>query len=167
MSIRILVTGGTVDKEYNELNGTLTFHKTHIMEILKQGRVKVPVKVENVELIDSLDMVLKDRLLILARCQQSAEKHIVITHGTDTMVETAKVLGLQVGKKLRGKTIVLTGAMIPFTFGNSDAMLNLGCAMAFTQSLPAGVYIAMNGKYFLWNRVKKNTRKGIFESVKK
>ena len=167
MSIRILITGGTVDKEYNELKGTLTFHKTHIMEILKQGRVKVPVNVEHVEMIDSLDMVLKDRLLILMRCQKATEKHIVITHGTDTMVETAKVLGEQVGKMLRGKTIVLTGAMVPYTFGNSDAMMNLGCAMAFTQSLPAGVYIAMNGKYFLWKEVNKNKRKGIFESLKR
>jgi len=166
MQIRILITGGTFDKEYNELNGTLTFHKTHVTEMLKQGRVKVPVKVEKIEMIDSLDMTQKDRLLILARCQKAREKSIVITHGTDTMVETAKVLGNNFAQKLKWKTVVLTGAMVPFSFGKSDGLLNLGCALAYAQALPAGIYVAMNGKYFLWNNVKKNKRKGIFECVK-
>ncbi len=162
MSIKILITGGTFDKVYNELKGTLTFRETHIREMLKLGRVNAPVDVEKVEMIDSLDMTLKDRVKIFEYCRKSKEKQIVITHGTDTMVQTAILLGKEM-KKLRGKTIVLTGAIIPYAFGSSDGLFNLGCAMGFVQAMPSGVYIAMNGKCFTWQNVRKNKRRGVFE----
>ncbi len=167
MPIRILITGGTFDKEYNELHGTLEFHETHIRKMLHQGRVTAPVSVEKVEMIDSLDMKLKDRLKIVEHCRRAVEKKIVITHGTDTMVQTAEVVGKYFTKKLAGKTIILTGAMIPYTFDHSDALYNLGSALAYARTLPVGVYIAMNGKYFSWKNVRKNKRKGVFEERRK
>ncbi len=157
--IRIFVTGGTFDKEYNELTGELFFKKTHVPDMLRLGRSHVPVEVETLLMIDSLQMTDADREKILERCRECSEAHIVITHGTDTMEETARVLG----KGIPGKTIVLTGAMVPYTFGSSDGMFNLGTALAFAQTLGPGVYVAMNGKYFTWNHVRKNRKVGAFE----
>jgi L-asparaginase len=160
-AIRILVTGGTFDKEYNELTGELFFHGTHTGEMLRLGRCLAPVEIETLMMIDSLQMTEGDRGSILERCRAVSEKRIVITHGTDTMAETAAVLG----RGLRGKTVVLTGAMVPYTFGSSDGLFNLGTAMAFVQTLGEGVYVAMNGRYFPWDSVRKDKGKGIFESV--
>jgi L-asparaginase len=161
MSIKILVTGGTFDKEYNEINGTLYFKDTHISEMLKLGRCRLKINLRTVLMIDSLDMTDADRQLILEHCKKAPENKIVITHGTDTMVETAKVLG----ENITDKTIVLTGAMIPYAFGSSDGLFNLGSALSFVQALPHGVYIAMNGKYFTWDNVRKNRERGEFEEV--
>jgi L-asparaginase len=157
--IRIFVTGGTFDKEYNELTGELFFKETHVPDMLRLGRSSLDVEIETLLMIDSLQMTEADRALILRRCRECSEEHIVITHGTDTMEDTATVLGHGVS----GKTILLTGAMIPYTFGSSDGMFNLGTALAFVQTLEPGVYIAMNGKYFTWNRVRKNRQLGAFE----
>jgi len=163
MTIKIIVTGGTFDKEYNEITGKLFFKDTHLFEMLTLGRCRMPYKVKTLMMIDSLFMTNKDRLSILKECLKSKEKNIVITHGTDTMAETAKILG----KKIKDKTIVLTGAMVPYKFGSSDGMFNLGSAISFSQILPPGVYIAMNGKYFNWYNVRKNKNKGEFEEIKK
>lgn len=159
--IRIFITGGTFDKEYNELNGSLYFKDTHIHEMLELGRAKLPVQVEVLMMIDSLDMTEQNRQDIAQQVQQAAEDKIVITHGTDTMVQTAQVLG----HMHLNKTVVLTGAMIPYKFGSSDGLFNLGSALAFAQALPVGVYIVMNGKYFDWQHVQKNKTLGIFEAV--
>ena len=159
--IQIFVTGGTFDKEYNELTGELFFKSTHVPDMLKRGRCHVAVDVESLMMIDSLQMTDADRQLILDRCARSAHSRIVITHGTDTMQETAAVLG----RGVTGKTVVLTGAMVPYTFGSSDGMFNLGTALAFVQTLPCGVYVAMNGRCFLWNTVRKNRQRGVFEAL--
>jgi len=159
--IRILVTGGTFDKEYNEIEGTLFFQQTHVPEMLRLGRCLLNIEVETLMMIDSLQMTAADRERILKRCRDAPERRVVITHGTDTMVETARHLG----EAALDKTIVLTGAMVPYKFGSSDGMFNLGSALAFVQALPPGAYIAMNGRYFLWNRVRKNKELGIFEAV--
>ncbi len=161
MSVRIFVTGGTFDKEYNELNGQLFFKDTHIQEILKLGRSKLNLEIRTLMLIDSLEMTDADRDLIADNCNRCDEDRIVITHGTDTMTETAKVLA----EKVKGKTIVITGAMIPYKFGSSDGLFNLGGALAFAQTLPEGVYIAMNGRYFDWNNCRKDKQNGIFEEL--
>ena len=161
MPIRILATGGTFDKEYNELNGELFFKDTHIADMLRLGRSHVEVAVESLMMIDSLQMTDADRQLILQRCREVPEDRIVITHGTDTMDRTAAVLGAG----LTAKTVVLTGAMVPYTFGSSDGIFNLGTALAFVQTLPPGVYVAMNGRYFLWNAVRKNRSRGVFEAI--
>jgi L-asparaginase len=160
--IRILVTGGTFDKEYNELSGELFFQGTHTPDMLRLGRCLLEVEIETLMMIDSLQMTATDRAHILERCRAVPENRIVITHGTDTMAETAAVLG---PAELNGKTIVLTGAMVPYTFGSSDGMFNLGTAMAFVQTLGAGVYVAMNGRCFPWDSVRKDKEKGIFEQV--
>jgi len=157
MKIKIIVTGGTFDKEYNEFTGKLFFKNTHINEMLRLGRCRLSLSVKTLLMIDSLFMTEKDRKKILIECQKSKEKNIVITHGTDTMVETAKMLG----KNLKGKTVILTGAMVPYKFGSSDGMFNLGSALSFAQILAPGVYIAMNGRYFTWNNVKKNKKEGV------
>lgn len=161
MSIRIFITGGTFDKEYNELNGQLYFKDTHINELLKLGRCRVDVDIRTLMMVDSLEMTDDDRQLIARQCQNSDEDKIIITHGTDTMAETAAVLA----KEITGKTIVLTGAMIPYKFGSSDGLFNLGSAMAFVQALPKGVYVAMNGRYFTWDNVRKNKQTGGFEEI--
>ncbi len=161
MKIRMFVTGGTFDKEYNELDGELYFKDTHLPEMLKLGRCKVDVEVRTLMLIDSLEMTDADRGIILEQCRKAKETRIVITHGTDTMEETARVLG----KSITEKTVVLTGAMVPYKFGSSDGLFNLGSALAFAQTLPPGVYIAMNGRYFTWDNVKKNRESGVFEEV--
>ncbi|SPE29176.1 Asparaginase [Candidatus Sulfopaludibacter sp. SbA3] len=159
--IRILITGGTFDKEYNELTGELFFQQTHLSDMLRLGRCRLDVTVETLMMIDSLQMTDAHRQAILERCTAAAEQRIVITHGTDTMERTARVLG----KHLSGKTIVLTGAMVPYTFGSSDGMFNLGTALAFVQTLAPGVYVAMNGRCFPWNRVRKNRDQGVFEAI--
>ena len=161
MSVRILITGGTFDKEYNEIDGKLYFNKTHIEELLTLGRCRLKVEISTLMLIDSLKMSDKDRKLISDSCKKIKEHQIVITHGTDTMRKTAELIAAQ---KL-DKTIVLTGAMIPYNFGSSDGLFNVGSALAFSQALPFGVYIAMNGQYFMWDSVKKNRSTGIFERI--
>jgi L-asparaginase len=159
MAIRIFVTGGTFDKEYNELDGKLFFKDTHLPEMLRLGRCRINVDIRTLMLIDSLEMTEDDRRSIVEHCTKAKEARIVITHGTDTMEQTAKVLG----ESIRDKTIVLTGAMVPYKFGSSDGLFNLGSALAFVQTLSPGVYIAMNGRYFTWDNVKKNRRTGEFE----
>jgi L-asparaginase len=159
--IRVLVTGGTFDKQYNELSGSLTFGETHLTEMLRLGRCRVEVSVETLMMMDSLDMTAHDRTRIVDRCRAADESRIVVTHGTDTMVETGAALAT--GLADRGKTIVLTGAMVPYAFGSSDGLFNLGSALSFVQTLPAGVYIAMNGRCFAWDRVRKNRDTGVFE----
>ena len=161
MTIRIFITGGTFDKEYNELNGQLYFKDTHMQDLLTLGRNRVPVVIKTLMLIDSLDMTPADREQIAKECADCAEDKIVITHGTDTMTETAKLLA----SKIKNKTIVLTGAMIPIKFGSSDGLFNIGSSLAFVQSLPPGIYVAMNGRYFNWNNVRKNKQSGVFEEV--
>ncbi len=161
MTIKLLITGGTFDKEYNELNGELFFRKTHLNEMLKLGRSRVPVKVKTLMMIDSLFMTPAHRRKVLKECLASREDKIVITHGTDTMPETARLLG----RNIKNKTVVLTGAMVPYKFGSSDGMFNLGSALSFAQTLPPGVYIAMNGRYFDWANVRKNKALGEFEET--
>ncbi len=162
MAIRIFITGGTFDKEYNELTGQLYFNDTHVHDLLELGRNKADVEIRTLMMVDSLEMTNEDRELIAHQCNHCDEKQIVITHGTDTMSETAKVLAGNV----KDKTIVLTGAMIPIKFGSSDGLFNLGSALAFAQTLPAGVYVAMNGRYFNWDNVRKNKQTGMFEEIK-
>jgi L-asparaginase len=161
MSIRIFITGGTFDKEYNELNGQLYFKDSHLPEMLELGRCLVPVDIRTLMMIDSLEMSEIDRDLIARHCAEADENHIIITHGTDTMTETAKVLM----QKVPGKTIVITGAMIPYKFGSSDGLFNLGSAMAFVQTLDPGVYVAMNGRCFNADNVRKNKETGVFEVI--
>jgi L-asparaginase len=161
MSIRIFITGGTFDKEYNELNGQLYFKDSHLPEMLELGRNLVPVEIRTLMMVDSLEMTDADRDLITDHCTKSPEERIIITHGTDTMADTARLIA----KKVEGKTIVLTGAMIPYKFGSSDGLFNLGSAMAFVQTLPHGVYVAMNGRFFHAENVRKNKETGEFEEL--
>lgn len=161
MPIRIFITGGTFDKEYNELDGKLFFKDTHLPEMLNLGRCKIPVNIRTLMLVDSLEMTDSDRQIIVDQCRKCKEDRIVITHGTDTMVETARLLG----KKIVDKTIVLTGAMVPYKFGSSDGLFNLGSALAFAETQPQGVYIAMNGFCFTSDNVKKNRKTGEFEKL--
>ncbi len=160
--IRILVTGGTFDKEYNELTGALFFKDTHVPEMLRLGRCRLDVAVRPLMMIDSLEMRDADRQAIASACLAAAEARLVVTHGTDTMVETARTLAaaLPAGAE---KTVVLTGAMVPYAFGSSDGLFNLGSALSFAQVLPAGVYVAMNGRCFNWDDVRKNRETGVFE----
>lgn len=162
MAIQIFVTGGTFDKEYNELDGSLFFKDTHLPEMLKLGRCNVEVSIRTLMMIDSLEMTELDRQLIVENCKKAKANKLIITHGTDTMELTAKSIG-QAG--IHDKTIVLTGAMIPYKFGSSDGLFNLGSAFGFVQTLPAGVYVAMNGKYFSWDNVRKNKKTGHFEEL--
>jgi L-asparaginase len=159
--IAIFVCGGTFDKEYDEITGRLFFKETHVPEMLRLGRSRVEVTVRTVMTIDSLEMTDADRDLVARHCQACAESRIVITHGTDTMVETAATLAHMVS----GKTIVLTGAMIPYAFGSSDGLFNLGSALSFAQALPPGIYVAMNGRAFPWDCVGKNRVTGYFEPI--
>jgi len=161
MSMRIIVTGGTFDKHYNELTGTLGFAESHLPAVIKRARITLDVELEILPLLDSLDMHDADRARVLASCMASIEKSIVIVHGTDTMKETAAVLAASP----MGKTIVVTGAMIPYSIANSDALFNLGFATAAAQILPAGVYLAMNGQVFAWDKVTKNRTAGVFEAL--
>ena len=159
--IRVFVTGGTFDKTYDEIAGTLAFGDTHLPEMLRLGRCHVDVSVRTLMMIDSLAMTDDDRAIVVRNCLTCEESRIVVTHGTDTMVETAAALAAGV----TGKTIVLTGAMVPYAFGSSDGLFNLGSALSFAQTLPPGVYIAMNGRHFAWDRVKKNKQTGVFEAT--
>ncbi len=163
MTIKIYITGGTFDKEYNELTGELFFKETHMPEMLALGRCRLDIDTRTLMMIDSLKMTDEDRELILANVKKSSSDQIVITHGTDTMEETAKVLG----REIKDKTVVLTGAMVPYKFGSSDGLFNLGSALAFVQTLPKGVFIAMNGRYFTWDNVHKNRSVGEFIETKK
>ena len=161
MSVRVFVTGGTFDKDYDELTGKLFFRNTHVEEMLRRGRCGLDVHIETLMMMDSLEMTEQHRARVVRACLECDEDQIVITHGTDTMVETARAIA----DGVRGKTIVLTGAMVPYTFGSSDGLFNLGSALSFVQSLPHGVYIAMNGKSFPWHDVRKNREAGVFERL--
>jgi L-asparaginase len=158
--IRVFVTGGTFDKEYDELTGRLFFKDTHLPEMLRLARCRAPLALSTLMMVDSLDLTDADRQRIVGECRACPEGRIVITHGTDTMVETAQAL-LAAGL---GKTVVLTGAMVPYAFGSSDGLFNLGSALSFAQVLPAGVYVAMNGRCFPGDRVRKDRQRGVFES---
>jgi L-asparaginase len=160
-SLRVLVTGGTFDKEYHELEGRLFFKETHLAEMLQRGRSRIDLAVETLMLIDSLEMTDSHRVRIVAACRAAPEARIVVTHGTDTMELTARALC----DAALPKTVVLTGAMVPWTFGSSDGLFNLGSALAFAQSLPTGCYVAMNGRCFDGRKVRKNRSTGIFEEV--
>ena len=159
--ICIFVTGGTFDKTYDEIHGKLSFGDTHLPEMLRLGRSRVEVSIQTLMMIDSLEMTDRDRELIVRSCAECGGSRIVITHGTDTMVETAAAIA----RVVSGKTVVLTGAMIPYAFGSSDGLFNLGSALSFAEVLPPGVYIAMNGQHFIWNRVRKNRETGVFEEM--
>jgi L-asparaginase len=159
--IRVFVTGGTFDKTYDEIGGRLAFGDTHLSEMLRLGRSRVEVSVRTLMMVDSLDMTEDDRDLIARNCASCEESRIVVTHGTDTMVETAAAIA----RRVSDKVVVLTGAMIPYAFGSSDGLFNLGSALSFVQALPPGVYLAMNGQPFLWNEVRKNRQTGAFEPV--
>lgn len=161
--ILILITGGTFDKEYNYLTGELYFKESHIPEMLERGRCTLEVTTRTLMMIDSTEMTDNDRDLIVAQCRKSVQKRIVITHGTDTMVLTATRLA---AANIEGKTIVITGAMIPYTFGtSSDGFFNLGSALAFSQILPEGIFVVMNGRYYTWDAVQKNKKTGYFEQT--
>ena len=161
MTIRFYVTGGTFDKEYNDITGELFFRDTHVRDMLKMGRCNLDLEIRTLMMIDSNEMTDVDREMIRKSCEESSRERIVITHGTDTIAETARYLG----EAVKDKTIVLVGAMIPFTFGSSDGLFNLGAALAFAQTLPHGVYVAMNGRLFRGDNVRKNRSTGLFEEV--
>ncbi|HVZ23161.1 MAG TPA: asparaginase domain-containing protein [Vicinamibacterales bacterium] len=163
-SLAILVTGGTFDKQYDELTGTLAFGETHVPEMLRLGRCRLDLEVRPLMMIDSLEMTDSGRRTIADACLGAREARIVVTHGTDTMVETARALAAAVSPSA-GKTIVLTGAMVPYAFGSSDGLFNLGSALSFAQALPPGVYVAMNGRCFDWDDVRKNRETGVFERL--
>lgn len=159
--IQVFVTGGTFDKEYNYITGELYFKDTHLKEMFERGRCEVEIDIKTLMMIDSLDMGDDEHSIIVYNCRKANADRILLTHGTDRMVDTARVLA---EAKIEGKTIVLTGAMIPYAFGmSSDGFFNLGSALAFVQALPPGVYVVMNGRYFHWNRVRKNRQTGTFE----
>jgi L-asparaginase len=160
MAIRLFITGGTFDKTYDEITGRLSFHDTHVHEMLRLGRCRLDVKVRTLMMVDSLDMTDADRRLVLENCRAAEEDRIVVTHGTDTMAETARVIG----EARLAKTVVLTGAMVPYAFGSSDGLFNLGSALSFVQALPHGVYVAMNGRCLPWDNVAKNRELGVFEA---
>jgi len=160
--IQVFVTGGTFDKEYNYITGELYFKDTHLKDMFTRGRCTLNVVVKTLMMVDSLEMTEEDRQIIIHNCKKNPAQKILITHGTDRMVHTAQALA----KENIGKTIVLTGAMVPYAFGtSSDGFFNLGSALAFVQVLAPGVYIAMNGRYFHWDAVKKNPNTGYFEST--
>ena len=163
MAIQFFLTGGTFDKEYNELNGKLFFKDSHLPKMLSLGRSRLDIDIRTLMMIDSLTMTDEDRNIIMQNCLKSKSDKIIITHGTDTMVETARIIAA----KVKDKTIVITGAMIPYKFGSSDGLFNLGSSIAFVQTLPAGVYISMNGKFFNWDNVRKNKKIGEFEEIQK
>ena len=166
MTLRIIITGGTFDKRYDAIRGQLSFADTHLPDIVSQVRCSLPIELEINQLVDSLDMQDDNRQRVLEACRRAPEPFIIITHGTDTMAETAGVLGraLEAGEPaLTGKRIVLTGAMVPYSVSGSDALFNLGSAVAAVQLVPPGVYVAMNGRCFSWHAVRKNRARGVFE----
>ena len=161
--IQVFVTGGTFDKEYNYINGELYFKDSHLSEMFKRGRCSLKIDIKTLMMIDSLDMVDADRAIIAYNCKSTETNNVLITHGTDHMVDTARYI---VEQQIKDKTIVITGAMIPYAFGSSsDGFFNLGSALAFVQVLPPGVYIVMNGRYFNWDQVQKNKKTGFFEEM--
>jgi L-asparaginase len=159
MAIRVFITGGTFDKEYDEIHGRLYFQDTHLPEMLEMGRSHLDVEIRTLMMIDSQEMTDEDRELIVRQCRECDERRIVVTHGTDTMVET----GAALAEGVPGKTVVLTGAMIPIAFGSSDGLFNLGGALAVAQVLDPGVWVVMNGRVFRWDNVRKNRETGVFE----
>ena len=161
--IKIFATGGTFDKEYDEINGELFFKETHLHELLDLGRSQLNVKIETLMMVDSLKMSKSEKNYIVEKCKEEKTDRIIITHGTDTMIDTAKLIA----KNIYNKTIILTGAMIPIKFGSSDGLFNLGSALSFIQAIDPGVYITMNGRYFKWDNVRKNNQLGIFERIEK
>ncbi len=162
-TIQIFITGGTFDKEYDYINGKLYFKDTHLSEMLSRGRNTLSVDIKTLMMLDSLEMTEEDRQIIIHNCKKSTHKRILITHGTDTMVDTASAIA---AANIENKTIVIMGAMIPYAFGSSsDGFFNLGAALAFCQTLDKGVYVAMNGRYFYWDNVRKNRQSGYFESL--
>ena len=161
--IKIFATGGTFDKEFNEINGELFFKETNLYQLLQLGRSQLNVKIETLMMVDSLKMTQLEKNYIVNKCKKEKTDRIIITHGTDTMVDTAKLIA----KNITDKTIILTGAMIPIKFGSSDGLFNLGSALSFIQTIDAGVYITMNGRYFNWDNVRKNKKLGIFERINK
>ncbi len=160
--IKILITGGTFDKVYDENKQVLRFQQTHVPHVLKEGRCRLETEVVTLMLKDSREMTDADRDILANYCNAATETKLIVTHGTDTMDKTAEYLA----QRCKGKTIVLTGAMVPYAFGSSDGLFNLGCALAFVQTLPAGVYVAMNGQCFAAGNVKKNTESGYFSPVR-
>jgi L-asparaginase len=161
--IQVFVTGGTFDKEYNFITGELYFKDTHLNDMFDRGRCALQVDVKTLMMVDSTEMTIDDRNIIIHNCKRTPANHIIVTHGTDRMVETAKALAEE---NIENKTIVLTGAMVPYAFGtSSDGFFNLGSALAFAQSLDPGVYIVMNGRSFVWNNVQKNYKTGFFEEI--
>ena len=162
MKIKFIITGGTIDKSYNMHNGDLHFVDSHIPSMLTEARCRADFELEKLMLKDSLDMTDTDRLEIIRACRDSSCNRIIISHGTDTMVETARLLADAVDEK----TIVLTGAMVPYVFEKTDSLFNLGSAFIAVQSLPAGVYLAMHGKVFSADNVMKNRPESIFETIR-
>ena len=161
MTLRLIATGGTFDKHYDELTGVLGFSESHLPAVIGRARLTIPVELQLLPLLDSLDMGDAERQRVLEACQAATEQAIVVVHGTDTMPQTAAVLGAA----NLGKTIVLTGAMIPYQIANSDALFNLGFACGVAQTLPAGVYVGMNGQVFAWDNVTKNRAAGVFQPL--
>ncbi|MEP7321535.1 MAG: asparaginase domain-containing protein [Saprospiraceae bacterium] len=163
-TIQVFVTGGTFDKDYNFITGELYFKDTHLKQMFTRGRCVLDIDVKTLMMVDSLEMTEEDREIIIHNCKRSRHRRIILTHGTDRMVATASALAQS---QIENKTIILTGAMIPYAFGNSsDGFFNLGAALAFVQTLSPGVYIAMNGRYFDWNNVRKDMETGFFEEIK-
>jgi len=161
--VQVFITGGTFDKEYNFITGELYFKDTHLSEMFDRGRCTIDIDIKTLMMVDSLEMTAEDRQIILHNCRKTKSDHIIITHGTDTMVQTAAYLN---ENAIANKTIILTGAMIPYAFGtSSDGFFNLGSALAFAQALPNGIYVVMNGRYFDWNNVRKNKKTGNFEEL--
>ena len=161
--IQVFVTGGTFDKDYNFITGELFFRDTHLLKMFERGRCTMDIDLKTLMMVDSMEMTEADREIIAYNCRRSSFEKILITHGTDRMVETARYLAQA---KIAAKTMVITGAMVPYAFGtSSDGFFNLGSALAFAQTLPPGVYIAMNGRYFTWDNVKKNRKTGYFEEL--
>ena len=161
LKVRLFVTGGTFDKDYDEVGGRLYFKDTHVPEVLRLGRSRLQVEIRTLMMVDSLEMTDADRDLVARNCRDAPEDRIVVTHGTDTMVETAGVLA----REVPGKTVVLTGAMIPFAFGSSDGLFNLGGALTAVQVLAPGSWVVMNGRIFPWDGVRKNPDTGVFEGL--
>jgi L-asparaginase len=161
--VQVFVTGGTFDKEYNYITGELYFKDTHLKEMFQRGRCEVSIDIKTLMMVDSLQLREEDQQIIVHNCRKTPAERVIVTHGTDRMVDTARALA---EADIEGKTIVLTGAMIPYAFGmSSDGFFNLGSALAFAQVLPSGVYVVMNGRYFDWDRVRKNRQTGNFEEL--
>lgn len=161
MKIRIFATGGTLDKAYDPISQKLLLVDTHLPEMLENVRSRLDIQVEKLMFKDSLEMTEEDRHWMAEKCKTAPEDHIVITHGTDTIVESAT----RIASENLPKTIVLTGAMIPYKYDGSCALFNLGSALAYCQTLPHGVYVSMDGRYFNWDQVRKNKATGEFEAI--